>query len=131
MAAATSALLDAAAAVVNPAPGLPLLSLGAPGFVVSALLGLELLSAGAPKLKVVGGAAAGAAAGMEGTAGAGTGASPKLNCPKEAAGADCCPDCVGPAATLDAEEVYAGCQQRRACCSKVLIQAKVYMLPLR
>lgn len=126
-AAGTSALLDAAAAVVDPSPGLPLLSWGAPGCVVSARLGLGKLSGEAPKSKVVGGAAAGAAAWMEGTAGAGTGAAPKLNCPRDAAG----PDCEGPAATLNAKAVHVGRQQCSAHCSKVLIWAQVQMLPLR
>lgn len=117
-AAGPGTLLDAAAAVVNPSPVVPLLSLGAPGCVVSALQGLEPLSAGGPKLKVVGGVAAGAAAGMEGTAGAGTGAGPKLNCPRDAAGPDCCPDSVGPAARLDAEAVHVGCQRCNAYYTK-------------
>ena len=100
-AAGTGALLDAtAAAVADPSVGMALLALVAPGLeasVASALLDLGLLSAGAPKLKVVIGAAAGAAAGT-GTAGVGAEAGPKLNCPREAADPDCCPDCAGSAA---------------------------------
>ena len=100
-AAGISLPLDAAAAVESPPAGMPLLGLVAPGLgasVTSALLGLELLSAGPPKLKVVVGTAAGPAAGTEGAAGAGAVAGPKLKCPSEAAGPDCCPACAAPAA---------------------------------